>query len=69
MLKRLLGLAVILGWFGFAALIATFPLPAALEVVLAIIGIALTLLVLALSGRMSKRDPLTLNLTAHRPHY
>ena len=69
MLKILLALGLILAWFGFAAFVSVSSLHPGLEVGLALIGIVLTLVILALSGRLTKKDPFRLNLTGDHPHY
>jgi len=67
-MTHLIPVGLIAAWLAFAAFVPRL-LPAEIVSVLALVGMALTLLVLAFSGRFSRPDPLTLNLTARRPYW
>ena len=67
-MPRLIGVFLIAGWLAFAAAAPRLVTDGWLSV-LALIGMALTIAVLAASGRLSRPDPLSLNLTARRPYW
>lgn len=67
-MPRLTAILLIGAWLGFAALASRFLTPEVTGV-LALAGIAATLAVLALSGHISRPDPLSLSLTGRRPYW
>ncbi|MBI1264487.1 MAG: hypothetical protein GC187_07115 [Alphaproteobacteria bacterium] len=66
-MPRLTAILLIGAWLGFA--FASRVLTPEVTGMLALAGIAATLAVLALSGHISRPDPLSLNLTGRRPYW
>lgn len=66
-MTHLIPVGLIAAWLAFAAFVPRL-LPVEIVSVLALLGMAFTLIVLALSGRFTRPDPLSLNLTARRPY-
>lgn len=65
---RLIPIGLIAAWFAFAGL-APRLVSAEWVSVLALAGMAVTVLILANTGRVNRPDPLALNLTARRPYW
>ncbi|WP_375550054.1 hypothetical protein ABWI01_06750 [Oceanicaulis alexandrii] len=67
-MSHLVGVGLIAAWLAFAVLA---PRLASAEVtsLLALVGMALTLVVLFATGRLTRPDPLALNLTGRRPYW
>jgi len=67
-MPRLTAILLIGAWLAFAALATRFLTPEVTGV-LALAGMAATVAVLALSGHVSRPDPLSLSLTGRRPYW
>jgi len=67
-MKPIAAFSLIAAWCVFAA-IAPRVLGEPAVTIAALIGMAATIAVLALSGHVSKPDPLRLNLTGRRPYW
>jgi len=67
-MKPLKGLMFIAAWCLFAA-IAPRLLSPEMTAIAAVTGMLITLSVLAVTGGVLKRDPLSLNLTGRRPYW
>lgn len=67
-MKPIIAVSLIAAWCVFAAIVPRV-LDEPAVTLAALAGMALTVAVLALSGHVSKPDPLRLNLTGRRPYW
>ncbi|MEO1038448.1 MAG: hypothetical protein AAFX09_02805 [Pseudomonadota bacterium] len=67
-MKPLTALMFVAAWLAFAG-IAPRVFPTEWTALLALAGMGVTIVLLALTGRILKSDPLSLNLTGRRPYW